>query len=972
MMSSMPGGMASPVFVGRATELAVLDRAFSTAADGTAGTVLVGADAGGGKSRLVSEFAARVADRALALTGGCVELGAAGLPYAPFTAMLRALVRSRGAAEVASLLPRADFGELAVLLPELGAVPSGGDPATTRARLFEMILLLFEALASQQPLVLVVEDAQWADGSTCDLAGFLVRNLRQAAVLLVITFRPAGQEHGALRSLLARLSRMDGVMRVELARLTRAEVAAQLDGILGRPAGPVLANAVYQRGGGNPLYTEALVSPDGTLAAEIPWSVRDLVVAAVQALPERSQQVLRIAAVGGERVGHALLAAVTGLDDAALTAALRPAVAGRLLVDDPDGYAFRHQLFREIVLADLLPGERSTAHRRFAVALAADPAASKDGTVAVQLALHWLGAHDDERALAAAWRAATDAGTAGAYARRLRMLEQVLLLWESAPEAVSQLGTGHVAVLELAADAARWAGEPERGLALAEAALARLREDGNAEAVAAALLRRAGLRRELLAPGQLDDLRAAERLAPGPTPVRARVIAQLCWALRREDLHAEAGQYAMDLAALAAQLGDEEREVEAELLRAAIGAQQGADTADELVVARARAASLGLGQLELWAYLTESHVLEGLGRHQDAIKLGRDGLARARQLGFDRQIAAPIAGNLADSLTSAGRWDEALEVLEEILALDLPSLGRVHALLGRGQIAVARGDTETGASAVGELRSLPGEGVDLEAQYALPLAQLEIDRQLAAGELTAALVVAAGLPFPDPPAEPDPRYSWALLTAAMRACAEASTLSLAAGTPDPLRVRDGLELRAAKLARRTALHRAYAAMFSAEAARAHGQQDAGRWDAAHAAWERLGQPYPAAYALLQAALAVPEGDAAGRLRKAAELARQVGARPLTERIARQARRARVDLSVAGRPQAPSRFGLTERELEVLRLVADGRTNRDIARELFISPKTASVHVSNILGKLGVATRTEAAALTHRLHLVEGP
>jgi pentatricopeptide repeat protein len=85
------------------------------------------------------------------------------------------------------------------------------------------------------------------------------------------------------------------------------------------------------------------------------------------------------------------------------------------------------------------------------------------------------------------------------------------------------------------------------------------------------------------------------------------------------------------------------------------------------VVARARAASLGLGQLELWAYLTESHVLEGLGRHQDAIKLGRDGLARARQLGFDRQIAAPIAGNLADSLTSAGRWDEALEVLEEIL-----------------------------------------------------------------------------------------------------------------------------------------------------------------------------------------------------------------------------------------------------------------------------------------------------------------
>jgi DNA-binding CsgD family transcriptional regulator len=968
----MPGGTASPVFVGRAAELAALDRAFSAAADGRAGTVLIAADAGGGKSRLLSEFAARVAGQALVLGGGCVELGAAGLPYAPFTAMLRALVRSRGAADVASLLPRGDPGELAVLLPDLGAMPSGGDPETTRARLFELILLLFEALASQRPLVLVAEDAQWADGATCDLAGFLVRNLRQAPVLLVITFRPPGREHDALRSLLARLSRMEGVTRAELAPLTRAEVAVQLDGILGRPAEPALANAVYQRGGGNPLFSEALVLPDGTLAAEIPWSVRDLVAASAGALPERSKRVLRVAAVSGERVGHTLLAAVTGLDDASLTAALRPAVAARLLVDDGDGYAFRHQLFREIVLADLLPGERSAAHRRFAEALAAGPAAAGDGTVAVQLALHWLGARDDERALAAAWRAASDAGAAGAYAQRLRMLEQVLLLWDSAPDAASQLGAGYVAVVELAADAARWAGEPERGLALAESALAALPEDGDAAAVAAALLRRAGLRRELLAPGQLDDLRAAEQLASGPTPLRARVIAQLCWALRREDLQAEAERHAGELAALAVRLGDGEREVEAGLLRAAIAAQQGEDTAGELLAARDRAAALGLGQLEVWAYLTGGHVLEGLGRHADAVKLGRAGLARARELGLARQIAAPIAANLAESLTSAGRWDEALEVLEEILALDLPSLGRAHALLGRGQIAVARGDTETAARVVGELHSLPQAGIDREAHYALPFAQLEIDRQLATGELSAALGAAAGLPFPDPPAEPDPRYSWALLTAAMRACGAARTLSLAAGTPDPLRLREDLELRAAKLARRTPLHHAHAATFAAEAARARGQLDAGRWDAAHAAWEALGSPYPAAYALLQAALALPGAAAASRLRQAAELARQVGARPLTERIARQARRARVDLPISGRAVTPARYGLTERELEVLRLVADGRTNRDIAGELFISPKTASVHVSNILAKLGVATRTEAAALTHRLHLVDGP
>lgn len=971
-MNPAPGDTASPVFAGRDAELAVLARAFGAAADGTAGTVLIGADAGGGKSRLVGEFAATVADRALVLTGGCVELGAAGLPYAPFTAMLRELVRSLGAPGVAALLPRGDPAELAVLLPELGALPSGGDPETARARLFEMILLLFEALADQRPLVLVVEDAQWADTSTGDLAGFLVRNLRQARVQFVITFRPGGHDQAALRSLTARLSRMDGVARVDLAPLTRAEVAVQLHGILGQAPAPALVSAVYQRGGGNPLFTEALVNPDGTPAAEIPWSVRDLVVAAVQALPERSQPVLRAAAVGGDRVGHALLAAVTGLDDASLAAALRPAVAGHLLVSDGDGYAFRHRLFREIVLADLLPGERSAAHRRFAAALAADPAAAADAAVTVRLALHWLGAGDQERAMAAAWRAANDLGAALAYAQRLRMLDQVLLLWGSVPDAPGLLGGGHVAVLQLAADAARWAGEPERGLALAEAALAELRADGDGAGSAAALLRRAGLRRELLLPGQLDDLRAAERLVPEPTPLRARVIGQLCWALRREDLHDEAERYAGELAALAAGTGDEERVVEVELLRAAIGGHHGEDTTGELLAARDRAAGLGLGQLEVWAYLTGGHVLEGLGRHQDAVKLGRDGLARARQLGLARQIAAPIASNLAESLTSAGRWDEALEVLEEILALDLPSLGRVHALLARGQIAVARGDTKTAASTIGELRSLPPAGIAREAHYALPLAQLEIDCRLAAGNPAGALEAAAVLPFPGPPAEPDPRYSWALLTAAVRACAGARTLSLPAGTPDPARLREDLERRAATLARRTPLQRAHAAMFAAEAARARGgQPDAGLWDAAYLAWEGIGQPYPAAYALLQAALAEPGADAAAsRLRQAAGLAHQVGARPLTEWITRQARRTRVDLPLSGRAAAPARFGLTERELEVLRLVAEGRTNREIADELFISPKTASVHVSNILAKLGVATRTEAAAVTHRLHLLE--
>ena len=381
----MTSRTVSPVFAGRQAELSVLASVFDDAAGGQPGAVLVGAEAGGGKSRLVSEFAARLDGRALVLSGGCVELSAAGLPYAPFTAALRKVVRERGAAGVAVLLGGRDTSELARLLPEFGAPPTAADPDMARARLFELLLALLETLADRLPLVLVVEDVHWADHPTRDLLTFLVRNLRHAAVLLVVTFRSA-ELHAAhpLRPLLAELSRMAGVTRLELPRLSRGQVEAQLEGVLGRPPEPAVTNAVYERGGGIPLFTEALVSADGTVSPGVPWSLRDQLLAAVKELPEQTQQVLRAAAAGGLRVGHELLAAVTGLDDTALAAALRPAVDANVVVADADGYSFRHDLIRQAVWEDLLPGERARAERAFAEALEADPALDGDGMVQVQ------------------------------------------------------------------------------------------------------------------------------------------------------------------------------------------------------------------------------------------------------------------------------------------------------------------------------------------------------------------------------------------------------------------------------------------------------------------------------------------------------------------------------------------------------------------------------------------------------------
>jgi DNA-binding NarL/FixJ family response regulator len=219
---------------------------------------------------------------------------------------------------------------------------------------------------------------------------------------------------------------------------------------------------------------------------------------------------------------------------------------------------------------------------------------------------------------------------------------------------------------------------------------------------------------------------------------------------------------------------------------------------------------------------------------------------------------------------------------------------------------------------------------------------------------------------------------------AMRACAETSAVSLPPEACDPGRLRKDLELRAGSTDRAGPVHDAWAATFAAEAARADAcaddrpdLADLAAWDAAASAWAALAQPQQEAYALLLAARAASAASnregAAARLGRAADLAGRLGARPLLEQIGSLARRARVDVPALPGPRGPggaAPFGLTERELEVLRLVAAGRSNRDIAAELFISPKTASVHVSNILGKLGVSSRGEAAAMAFQQHLLD--
>jgi DNA-binding CsgD family transcriptional regulator/tetratricopeptide (TPR) repeat protein len=989
----------SPVLVGREEQLATLETALGSSGKDGPSVVLIGGEAGVGKSRLVREFATRAqATGARVLTGGCVELGTDGVPFAPFIAMLRELVRDLGADGLAGLLPGGVTRDFARLLPEFG--PADGDAGhadeiLARARLFEQMLALAERLADGGPVALIIDDAHWADRSTRDLLAFLVsRQQILDGVLIIVTYR-SDELHRThpLRPLLAELGRLGWVERMDLPRLDRLQADELVGRILGREPEPALADAVYQRAAGNPLFVEELLCDRGAcmpamLPAMLPASLRDLLLIAVQRLPELTQEVLRAASVGGERTGHALLASVTGLDDDALSRALRPAVEANVLIAGADGYAFRHDLIREATLDDVLPGDHTRLHTRFAEALEADPGLVAPGRASIEQAFHWYAAHDTVRALVSSWRAAADAGRALAHAEQLNLLGRVLELWDTVPDAGQRVGASHLSVLERAVAAAKMAGERERAAAFATAALAEV--DPAAEPARAALLLES--RSVLKTRDYHADLRAALDLVPAGVAdtARAQVLVSLVkrvWESAGPDAAAAIDEALM----LARRAGDAATEASALVELGLLQSRNGDDAAAVRTLALAQSLAEQVGAYEhlLPAVINESHVLEGMGEHERAADLARRGIARAEDYGVARTWGTFLGINVSEPLVSLGRWDEAIELLGHALAL-APPYGHYRAALRQlmARVAIGRGDLTGAEEAVAAARAALDAGpFGRVGQYLIPQARIETELRLAQGRPGDALAIAAAAVTRLNLAH-EPRYAWPLLVVAARAAAAA----VASGRGDaPLAARAadllaGARSLAAGLPAQGPVQQANRLTFLAEAKRAEAASQAGAaagaqlrpaFDDAAAAWERLGQPYPRADALRRGAeAALAAGDrpgAAERLCRAGELADCLGAPPLAAEVAALARKARIRPAGGGPGPGPVRatpLGLTSREFEVLRLVADGRSNPEIAARLFISAKTASVHVSNILAKVGVGSRGEAAAAAHRLRLFD--
>jgi DNA-binding CsgD family transcriptional regulator/tetratricopeptide (TPR) repeat protein len=986
----MGGRVASPTLVGRVEELQVLEAARGRAVDGEPAVVLVGGEAGVGKTRLIAELISRcVADRTRVLAGGCVPVGEGALPYAPVVEALRTLLADLGGSAVRELIGPS-WPELARLLPALGE-PDRGDLSgrAAQARLFELLLGLLGRLGAQTPVVLVVEDLHWADQSTRDLLAFLVRNLRRERLLVVVTYRT--DEPGRLGPYLAELDRGGPVRRLELPRLDQAETGAQLVGILRAAPAAELVDTVFARSEGNPYFTEELLAAVRAGSRELPATLRDLLRGRVQALPQPAQQVLGVVAVAGRQVPHRLLAAVAGLDDETLLAALREAVGSQLLVTTPgeDGYDVRHALLREVINADLLPGEQAQLHAGLAQALAEQPGLA-DGlpAVAAEVAAHWEAAHEPHRELPARVEAGLAAERARGFPEARHHYERALELWERVPDPGRPAGLDRVDLLGRAAEAAAYSGGVDRAAALLEDALNRV--DSAAEPVRAAMLLAAlgGHRRTAgNEPGALAAHQRAEQLLAGapPSAERAHVLASHALTLNLTWQTREAIRYCEEAIAVARQVGARAEEARALDL---LGACLDHDDPDRAITlhrqARRIAEEVGDAETVVATYMNLSHVLGAVGRDREALQDAQEGYQRARQLGLERAIGSYVAANLANGLLEAGRWEECERLTGELVTGD--SWCASELLAYRGQLLTRRGNF---AAAREQLdRSLQLSAPSERGEPWLGLAELALWE---GRHDDAATAIDEGLRWY---AEVDPGGAIPLVlipsyTLLLRL--EADRAEQAAARRAPEEVAEARRRAAAAVAE---LHRlaldpnatypnvaGRLLLAQAELSRLEGNSNPERWQAATAAWNRLERPFDEAYAGYRHTEALLAGggsrtQAEAALRAAHQTAVTLGAGPLRREIELLAQRGRLHLEEqaarTAAPEAPpspaASLGLTRREIEVLALVAEGRTNRQIGQELFITPKTAGVHVSRILAKLGVAGRGEAAAVAHRLGL----
>jgi DNA-binding CsgD family transcriptional regulator/tetratricopeptide (TPR) repeat protein len=961
--------------VGRRAEMTALGAALEHAAEGKPTGVLLAGDAGVGKSRLVAETVERAA------TGRCLD-SSASLPYLPFTEVVGQLVASRpeqltAHPELARLLPGHVAGE--AVDRELGQL-----------RVFDAMLSALDSLTAEAPALLVLEDLHWADRSSRDLLVFLLSRLTAQRLVVLATYRTDDlHRRHPLRSVLSELVRLPAVERLDLAPLGPRDTLDLVQRLANGSLSEELVRRAAERSEGNAFFAEELVSAS---SGGLPVGLAEVLMARIEGLPPVTQQVLRLAAVAGRRVEHDLLAAVSQLPDDELDQALRDAVTHHVLVADAsDAYVFRHALLREAIYTELLPGERSRLHARYAKHFAEHG----EESAAAELAHHAVAAHDLPLALAASVRAAREADRRAAPAEVLLHVEQALELWDAVPEPEQVSGMTEVRLTTWAAWMASASGDPDRGIALGRRALD-LAERGSDHALTATLSRRYAMRLLDLSGRDQEALEVACRALE----LRAQlpVTSETAWAqavharvLCRLDLWSEARASAETALAITDELDAGDAEVIGARADALIslamcderaGDPRGARQrwAEAQPLAR-RAANLGV---ELRVQYSIGMSLLDEGRLAEASEAFAEGERRADETGItwsgyglDLRVAHVITQFML------GNWDAAetaAEIAGESVSATVASRLAAAGLL----TAVGRGKLEFAGRRATELR----DSHPADEQVVMLLGQAGAEAALWRGDAaTAVQRVDDALARLD---ELFPHQLGGIMLAALGVAAHAEI-----ATRDPAARERELEAAQALVARaeETAvkgapractlgpegvawLHRA-----RAELTRFTGQ-DPAAWCRVIEAFgyeSREGEPggYRQAYARLRRAEAVLAGGAAhgevvADLRAAQEVAARLGATSLAAAVTAMAVRAGVRLDDEAAPVAPEQDVLTPRERSVLALVADGRTNRQVGAELYISEKTVSVHLSRVMAKLGASSRTEAVTIAYARGLLDPP
>lgn len=1003
VIDAVSARISSPTFVGRAPELGELGDGLRQACQGDPRTILVGGEAGVGKSRLIEEFltdARRTG--AWTLLGQCIPTREC-LPFAPVVEVLRRLSRDIQPGLFDHFVGGARH-ELARLIPELEpasppAPPVGLDLDWTRGRLFELILGFLGRLASESCVVLTIEDLQWSDWSTQDLVSYLVRELNDERVLLVGTYRSHELVAGhPAASLLARLSETGRVQRVEVRRFDRSETAEQLAAIVGSSPPASLIDRIHDRSEGNAFFTEELLAATGDDGLALPRTVSDTLEARVALLSEPAQEVMRVVAVAGRRVEHRLLSAAAAMAEPALTVALREMVDRHMLIADDDGYAFRHALLREVVYRSLLPGERRVLHEAYARALMRrlDAAEATEAGAAGELAHHWRAAGDVDASLAASWRAARAAMTSCAYAEAHFQFEQVIDLWDSASNAADEVGVSYVDLLCDAAEAANYRGQHDRAIELMRAALDHL--DPTAVSARVSLLH-GQMAHYLWESGEHEEsFEAAERAArtapaSPPSAARARALTALARSRLLTGRLSEGRELVTEALHVATDVGATRDESTAHQVLGLIMVLLGEPAAGMRHLENAHRLAVDLDHVEEIAAsaVTLAVALITGGRLRAAEEQLRAAVDLARERGFERSYGLWLKANQAFVSYELGMWDEAERLAGEVIeprrvatrvASQLAHLALGKVDVGRGDFASARTHLDAARETPARqwVDHAPAAVAELELWAGRPdRARTMIERGLDA--IAAGAEVRSDLPV----------LCWLGVRAEgdrverARPLSDGDTVDDATATSGHL-VRRSRSIGASGPAGDRVVYpteASAAALTEAEYARVLGRPDPELWADAAQQLDSLEVPFLHAYARWREAEAWLLGQtdrdrAAAALRTAHAIGSSLRAGPLLAVVERLSRYARIDLTPdtrapEGRPRSPTpaeRLGLTPREVDVLELVAQGKTNAQIGEALFISDKTASVHVSHILAKLGAVNRVEAAGIAHRLELVD--